>query len=348
MKKLIPYLNNYIRVLLKTCFISRNSYPVPYLHAPMSLLTVSGVSVQGEHDLVLNTINFSLESLQKVAIAGETGSGKSTLLKTIAGLVQPDTGTVLFDGARLEGPADKLVPGHPAIAYLSQHFELPRFLRVEQVLNYANILSASDAAMLYEICQISHLLKRKTDQLSGGERQRIALARLLITSPRLLLLDEPFSNLDMVHKSTLKAVIRDLGEELEITCILVSHDPADILPWADDMLVMKAGKVIQQGTPEQVYRKPVNEYVAGLLGKYNLITRGFPGIKGAGDFPVIIRPESFQVDRNAKDSQAGEVIAVSFFGSHYELEILIAGMVILVHTAGADFRIGDPISVCLR
>src|SRR5215216_1937996 len=147
----------------------------------MNLLEVSGISRQGEGGFILKEITFSQKKLQKIAVAGETGSGKSTLLKIIAGLIQPDTGAILLGNEKVKGPAERLVPGHPHIAYLSQNFELPHSLRVEQVLEYANLLSNQSASELYEVCQISHLLKRKTNELSGGERQRIALAKLLIT-----------------------------------------------------------------------------------------------------------------------------------------------------------------------
>ncbi len=319
----------------------------------MSLLEVSGIRVEENGNVILHNINFNQQALQKLAISGETGSGKSTLLQTIAGLVQPSAGQVIFEDETVIGPADKLVPGHPGISYLSQHFELPPFLRVEQVLKYANTLSADEAENLYELCHINHLMQRKTNQLSGGEKQRIALARLLLTQPGLLLLDEPFSNLDMVHKSTLKKVIDAIGEELEITCILISHDPLDTLSWADEIMVMKDGQIIQNGTPEQIYRKPVNTYVAGLFGNYNLIPAseasalaGIPGIKLNGK-SVLIRPESFQISENNNEAIAGKVQKVKFYGSHYELEVLVSKLPITIRTGTCCFAEGDTINLAL-
>ena len=211
------------------------------------LLQVLRLSKQFENSWIVKDVDFVQKKYQKIVIAGETGSGKSTLLKMIGGLIQPDAGSIFFENKPVEGPDEKLVAGHPKIAYLSQHFELPKFLRVEQVLNYANSLSIKEASSIYTICQINHLLYRKTDQLSGGEKQRIAIARLLISKPKLLLLDEPYSNLDMMVKEILKSVINNIMKKLRITCILVSHDPVDSLSWADEILVMKDGKVIQQG-----------------------------------------------------------------------------------------------------
>jgi iron(III) transport system ATP-binding protein len=94
---------------------------------------------------------------------------------------------------------------------------------------------------------------------------------LLIKSPEMLILDEPFSNLDPIHTDILKAVLEDITERLQITCMLTSHDPHDTLSWADEIIVMKEGKIIQQGTPETIYQQPVNEYVAGMFGRYNLL-----------------------------------------------------------------------------
>jgi ABC-type sugar transport system ATPase subunit len=315
----------------------------------MNLLQVTGICLQEEENLVLKDISFTQQELQNLVIAGETGSGKSTLLQIIAGLIQADTGMVLFDNKRVRGPAEELVPGHPGIAYLSQQFELPQFLRVEQVLRYANKLGPAEAQALFGVCHIDHLLNRKTNQLSGGERQRIALARLLLSRPRLLLLDEPFSNLDMAHKQILKAVVRDIGERLEISCILVSHDPLDTLSWADEILVLQAGQILQKGNPEQIYRQPVNEYVAGLFGSYNLVSRAtaqalapLPGTLQRGK-KIMIRPENLQLTTAGQQGLMGKVNQVTFFGSYYEIEVALADTILRVKTGTCQLKPGDAI-----
>jgi len=218
--------------------------------------------------VALKNLGFSQRKGRRLAIVGETGSGKSNLLKTIAGLATPSEGAVYFEGTRVLGPLERLIPGQPGIAYLSQHFELWNNYHVQEILSYTNDLSPDEASELYRLCHIDHLLERRTDQLSGGERQRIALARILVHPPRLLLLDEPFSNLDMIHKRILEKVIADSAARFDITCTLVSHDPRDILPWADELLVLRDGRLIRQGTPLEVYSRPENEYTAALLGDY--------------------------------------------------------------------------------
>lgn len=324
----------------------------------MPFLKLSNVTKKGEGDFVLSGITFAQGKLEKLAIAGETGAGKSTLMKIVAGLVQPDSGEVLFENAKVRGPADQLVPGNAAIAYLSQHFELQKFLRVEQVLDYSNTLPVKEANRLFEVCQITHLLKRKTDQLSGGEKQRIAICRLLISSPRLLLLDEPYAHLDMDHKSALKAVIRDIGQKLKITCTIVSHDPMDTLSWADQMIVMKDGQLIQKDKPEVIYRQPLNAYTGGLFGKYNLITPAMFGafsvlpafrrwMRSAGDRNIFVRPEQFKVVRERPNSLKGKIKKVSFFGSYRELEIAAGKNTLIVRTDKVEMEPGATVFVSL-
>lgn len=313
----------------------------------MSFLQVSGLGLREADNAVLQNITFTQQPLQPLALAGETGSGKSTLLQAIAGLVQPSAGTIVFEQQRVKGPQEQLVPGHPGIAYLSQQFALPRFLRVEQVLRYANQLSAADAARLYELCRIDHLLPRRTEHLSGGEQQRVALARLLLAAPRLLLLDEPFSNLDRFHKNALKAVIRDLGETLQITCILVSHDPLDLLAWAAAILVLRGGQLVQSGTPAHIYAQPIDEYTAGLFGTYNVISaaQAFALFKLAVKQPgknILIRPEHFKIV-TAENGQPAKVNQVHFFGSYAEIDVLLAGINLIVRTKTRQFNPGDVI-----
>jgi ABC-type sugar transport system ATPase subunit len=318
----------------------------------MNLLEVSGVTKRKDEAFVLRDINFTQQAFKKIAIAGETGSGKSTLLKIIGGLIQPDSGEVLFEGVRVLGPEEKLLPGHPKIAYLSQHFELRNNYRVEEELSYTNQLTDDEAATIYEVCQINHLLKRRTDQLSGGEKQRIATARLLISSPKLLLLDEPFSNLDIAHKNLMKAVIRDIGETLKISCILVSHDPLDTLSWADEIMILQEGEIIQQGSPEEVYNHPLNEYAAALLGSYNVITLSLAtalyhspliAMKASN----IVRPEKF-VFVDEQDGVKGIVQDTHFFGSYYEIEVLVEGNLIIIRTPDCHVQNGDLVYVTLK
>jgi ABC-type Fe3+/spermidine/putrescine transport system ATPase subunit len=311
-----------------------------------ALLEVRGVGKQREGKFVLKDISFSQQEFQKIAIAGETGSGKSTLLKIIAGLEQPDVGEVLFLNERVQGPDEKLVPGNSAIAYLPQYFELPKFLRVEQVLEYANLIKASEAAKLFKVCEITHLLKRKTNELSGGERQRIALCRLLIGKPKLLLLDEPFSNLDVPLKSTLKSVIKSVSEKLKISCMLVSHDPDDVLPWADQLIVLRHGKIVQQDNPEKIYHQPASTYVAGLFGKFSKLNASqLKRLKQSGK--KLFRPENFKIVQKGPHTISGRIEKISFAGGSYEVSIWIGSHSILA-TTNRRLKEGQKVLVAVK
>ena len=318
----------------------------------MTLLKVSGISLEENGGPVLRNISFGQRRGQRLALAGESGAGKSSLLQLIAGLIQPGAGQVRVNGQLVRGPHETLVPGHPGVAYLTQSSELPRFLRVEQVLRYASRRPAAEAQTLFDVCRIGHLLARRTNQLSGGERQRVALARLLLGAPELLLLDEPYSNLDRGHKLTLQAVVRDVSEQLGITCLLVSHDAADVLAWADEILVLRRGELVQQGRPEQVYRQPVDEYTAGLFGDYNLLRgaeRAALGPDAAGwpvlDDALLLRPEQLRLAPAGGGGLPGVVRAVRFAGSYYEVEVLLAATAIRVRVAAPDVAPGAVVHV---
>lgn len=297
----------------------------------MAFLEVREVTKRVSGAFALQPVSFVVEAGEKWAIAGATGSGKSTLLKIIGGLEQADSGAVLFEGKRVKGPAERLIPGHERIAYLSQHFELRHHYRVEDLLDRVNQLSATDAARVYDLCRISHLVKRKEHELSGGEKQRVATARLLIQKPTLLLLDEPFSNLDRQHKSMMQTVIRDIGAALGITCVLVTHDPPDALSWADRLLVLQDGACAQLDTPQQLYRQPASEYVAGLFGAYNLLTAAqvaaFSDTMAfrLGRYDIGIRPEGLRLLPLAEPGARGIVEELYFYGSHYEADLRVGG-----------------------
>lgn len=315
----------------------------------MSFLSIKKVRKQADKQWILKDVSLKQYRFEKLAIVGETGSGKSTLLKVIAGLEQADSGEVTFDGVRVKGPDETLLPGHTGIAYLSQMFELPKFLRVSQVLDYANVLSESSATKIFKLCRIQHLLERKTDQLSGGEQHRVALARQLLTQPKLLLLDEPFSNIDSLQKSNLQSVLADVTQQLGITTILVSHDPLDVLSWAETILVLRRGKILQYGTPHDIYYEPSDEYVAGMLGKYNIVPKGFyktlSGLNCATD--VLVRPEQFKLTLSGRKGMKGKVLASRFYGTYYEVDVLVKKEIFCARLFTNQYLVGSEVVINL-
>ena len=307
----------------------------------MAFLIVSGISKYENGNLTIDNVSFIQNQFQNIAIAGETGSGKTTILKMIAGLVQPDAGEIRFEEKRVKGPYEKLLPGHQDIAYLSQHFELRNNYFVHEILDYANRLSPQEAENIFAVCRIGQLLSRRTDQLSGGERQRIALAKLLIESPKLLLLDEPFSNLDIIHRNIIKQVIKDIGENLKLSCIMVSHDAEDMLAWADTIIIMKDGKIIQQSVPAEIYHHPVNEYCAALFGEFNLVGR-------ENDKKLFLRPEDILLTTEEKSMFKGVVKDIQFHGSYSIADIESDKQLLKVFVQDKKIKPGDVVYLALR
>jgi len=317
----------------------------------MELIKVEQVGKKIKDKQALSDISLSFYKGENAAIVGETGSGKSTLMKAIAGLVQPDSGKLFLEGKKILGPDEKLIAGHDSIAYLSQHFELPIHLRVEQVLEYANTLEPGEDLALYKICHIEHLMKRKTHELSGGEKQRIALVRLLLGKPKVLLLDEPFSNFDNIHKNEMMQMVQEIAYRWEITCIMVSHAPKDVLSWSDRIIVMKDSEIVDDGTPEKVYRAPKNQYVAGLLGDYNLLSSeelyklGVSTIQPGAQY--IVRPEAFHVTLPETANIKGKVLNRHFLGFGYQLLVEVNAILIRTFTQYQYLQKGNTVHLQL-
>lgn len=298
---------------------------------------------------IVSNINFTQHKAENIAIAGATGSGKTTLLKLIAGLLQPTSGDIFFENNRIKGPEEQLFPGNKLIAYLSQHFELRNNYKVEDLLEVYKKIENTEAKTIFELCNINHLLKRKTNELSGGEKQRIALAIQLITKPKLLLLDEPFSNLDFKQKMSIKNVLEDIKNELNISLIITSHDWADLLPWANTILVMNKGEIIQKDNPKNIYLQPINEYVAGISGDYNIIdpttTLHFKKFiqPNKNEKQILLRPEQISIEAAGNIFQTDTIKKINYFGSYNLIEVEVNNTIIKVSTVSNHFYEGQRV-----
>lgn len=322
----------------------------------MSWLSVNNLSKSYEGVSVLTELSFSLARGTQLGIAGATGSSKTTLLRIIAGLVQADSGAVFLNQSRVLGPDEKLLPGHAEIGYLSQHFELRNNYRVIEELEMASTLTKVEEGKIFSHCQIDHLLNRKTTALSGGERQRVALARVLLKAPQLLLLDEPFSNLDPGHKRTIKQVLKKITQEMDLTTILVSHDGADLLSWADYLFLLQNGQIVQEGTPQELYSKPIDEYTAGLLGEYTRIDSTdplslielFKNNNSLNSFPFYVRPEQVQFSSASSNSIEVVIEKCHFMGGYFLVEVKVGDKVLLVQSDRCEYLPGSHAFVCFR
>lgn len=314
----------------------------------MKILEVDKISREENNRFALKPTSFSVQSHEKLAIMGETGSGKSTLLKMMAGLLQPSSGTIKFENQKLEGPDEKLIPGHPSIAYLSQHFELRNNYFVHEILEMASKIEIHERKIIYNDCKIHHVLNRKTNELSGGERQRVALAKALVSKPRLLLLDEPFTNLDMQNKTMMNEVIHSITSSNNITCILVSHDPIDVLSWADRIFIMKEGEIIQMGIPKEIYLNPANDYAASVLGPYNYIPAHEKELKKQLHVPAdrtYIRPEEFHFLKSSSLKSNAKIQSKKYCGPYTSYTLETSSTLLHVHSIEHNFNTGDEVMI---
>ena len=315
-----------------------------------AIIEVKNLQLTMAGNTAVDGISHVFQLNKNIGIVGETGSGKSSLLRLIAGLEQPNEGTIFFKNERVLGANEKLIPGHPKIAYLSQHYELRNNYRIEEILSYNNLIEDEAAISIYKLCEIDHLYKRWSDELSGGEKQRVALASLLTQEPEVLLLDEPFSNLDIIHKRKLLSLLRNIQSATGVSFITVSHDVQDILSWSDEIIILQHGKIIQSGTPDHLYHHPVNEYCAALLGYYQLLNTfhqpflELPEIKptDAGKL-LFIRPGYFTITDNKANSFKGTIKNIEFFGNYYLIEVLIGNMSIMISSATISKSIGEDV-----
>jgi ABC-type Fe3+/spermidine/putrescine transport system ATPase subunit len=240
------------------------------------MLSVNNISFSYLDNKTLNDISFSLEKGKILSIIGESGCGKSTLLKLIYGLYDLDEGSVFWNEKEILGPKFNLIPGMEYMKYLAQDFDLMPFITVaENVGKYlSNIYKDKKnqrIAELLEIVEMTEYANVKAKFLSGGQMQRVALARVLALEPEVLLLDEPFSHIDNFRKNSLRRKLFGYLKEKQITTILATHDSTDVLSFADEVVIMKEGQIIEFGKPNDIYNKPKNFYIASLFGDVNEI-----------------------------------------------------------------------------
>jgi ABC-type sulfate/molybdate transport systems ATPase subunit len=269
---------------------------------------------------ILKDVSFEIPEGTHVSLIGESGCGKSTLLKLMYGLHDLDKGEIFWKDSQVLGPAYNLVPGHDRMKYLAQDFGLMPYITVAE--NIGSYLSnfypeekAARTAELLDMVEMSALANVKAKLLSGGQQQRVALAKAIAREPEVLLLDEPFSQIDNFRKNTLRRNLFAYLKKKNITCIVATHDRTDALSFADMTLVLKQGQLVAQNTPKALYANPTNKYVASLFGEVNeLPTRLFPNMETSQE-TIFVYPHQLKVDDT---SDFKVIVQQSYFkGSHY-------------------------------
>ncbi|RYG52093.1 MAG: ATP-binding cassette domain-containing protein, partial [Chitinophagaceae bacterium] len=262
------------------------------------------------------------------------------------------SGFVELDGVRIKGPEEQLIPGHREIAYLSQHFELRNIYTMGELLSMSSLVSKEEEQRICRLCRVENLIQRTNKALSGGEKQRMALALLLVRNPAVLLLDEPFSNLDLIHKNLVLDILAELNQQFGTTLIMSTHDPADVLSWANELVILDKGKILERGLPEQVYDNPGSSLSAGLMGSFSelpakLLVQMQPA-SGPKLDQRFFRPGKFEVDEIMKNgSLQGNVLSQKYLGDFYETSVSVSGSTIIARSM-ERFGPGSVVFITLK
>jgi multiple sugar transport system ATP-binding protein len=312
----------------------------------------------------LDDVSFDVKDGEFFVLLGPTGAGKTTTLRVIAGLEKQDAGAVLFDGETI----DNLVPSDRDVALVFQQYSLYPTMTVFDNLAFPlrSPLRRTSAEEIRkkveetaEKLRISHLLKRKTAHLSGGEMQRVSIGRAIVRSPRIFLMDEPLSNLDAKLREALRIELQHLQKTQGSTTLFVTHDQIEALTMADRIAVLNNGRIIQVGTPEDIYDRPISTFVAQLVGSprinlYNArreddtisisdsdVCLSNPnGAKLPVEFLLGIRPENVKPDPDGKFT--GQLILAEPLGVETILHIQSGQRTLLSLVPGiTSFHLGD-------
>lgn len=267
-----------------------------------------------EENRGIEKIDFSIEKGELISLLGPSGCGKTTLLNIIGGFLKPDNGKIYLEDRDITD----IPPEKRDISTVFQSYALfPHMNVLENIkygLKYKKLTKKEQNELALEYLKIVGLdgyEKKSIQELSGGQQQRVALARALVLYPKILLLDEPFSNLDAKLKISMREELKELQKNLKISMIFVTHDQEEALSISDKVVVMNNGKIEQIGTPEEIYYSPINEYVANFIGKSNFILKD--GVK------KLIRPENIKIEKNQKGSW--KIINKEFMGAYTILKI---------------------------
>jgi iron(III) transport system ATP-binding protein len=328
-----------------------------------SMIRLDGVTKRFGATTAVDEASLCVEYGEVVALLGPSGCGKTTLLRLIAGFEDPDGGTVDVAGRRVAGAGTWVPPEQRRVGMVFQDYALFPHLTVAENVGFGlrRRARAARVAELLGIVGLDGLGRRYPHELSGGQQQRVALARALAPSPELVLLDEPWSNVDPFLRETLRAEVSEIIRPLGVTVLLVTHDREEAFSVADRIALMRDGAVVQEGTSEDIYFSPVSRWAAEFVGAANVLTgRVVGGLveTPVGAFPangasaleaaqVLVRPELLELEPDP--AGAAEVVAREFRGHDVFYRVLLDGVELVSHRPSTEVvPLGARVSIRLH
>ncbi len=331
-----------------------------------TIISLKDITVSYDGEQVLKGFCLDIRDGEFLTLLGPSGCGKTTVLRTIGGFIRPDAGEVFFNGKNITA----LPPHKREVNTIFQKYALFPHLNVYDNIAFGMRLKGKsekevkDAVhKMLALVNLSGYAHRGIGQLSGGQQQRVAMARALANEPKVLLLDEPLSALDLKLRKDMQVELKKLQQQTGITFVFVTHDQEEALSMSDRVVVMDGGDIQQIGSPTDIYNEPENAFVADFIGESNildgLMVRDFEVKfaghrfkcldKGFGDnipVDVVIRPEDIDVVEPDSTHITGEVTNVTFKGVHYEIIVDVAGFKWMIQST--DYRaVGDRIGLSL-
>lgn len=306
-----------------------------------------------EGEAVLDNISLEISKGEFITLLGSSGCGKTTTLRIIAGLEQPDAGSVWLDGREVTG----LEPNQRDVNTVFQNYALFPHMNVAENIGYGLKLKKvpkseirKKVSRMLELVQLEGYEKRKPSELSGGQKQRVAIARALVNNPKILLLDEPLGALDLQLRRAMQIELKHLQKKLGITFIYITHDQEEAINMSDRIAVMRDGRIEQIGTPDEIYNHPKTSYVATFVGNANILHGVAESIQGEnaivkiGNDRVIVKLETSQQDTG--DTRAKQYLAA---GEKVTLAVRSENILLqetaVIGDTGTDYRDAVDISV---
>ena len=338
------------------------------------ILKVDGVTKEFSKETAVSEVSLAVERGELLTLLGPSGCGKTTTLRLLAGLETPTAGEITLNDEPVARPAEATDPEERDVGIVFQDFALFPHLSVRENIAFGvDDMDAVDTEArvdeLLELVDLPDHGEKSPDQLSGGQKQRVALARSLAPEPAVLLLDEPFSNLDVRLRVEMREEVRSILKEAGVTAISVTHDQEEALSISDRVAVMNDGEIEQLGRPERVYEQPKSRFVASFLGRASFVTayvhddtvktgigtfdaRTLDGYAAEYDsiaVDVLVRPDDLRAGRAHKEQTDGEVVSRQYVGPSfiYRVELDSGDTIHCLHNHVEDFELGERVTVDL-